>query len=113
MGRARRLLALLALLSFGLSATEPLLADTRVEVGRNGGATVLVEHLAGSDATGSENGLCPPGCACPCPCPAPSLLQPDPPSASLSGEMGTSVPAFRAVFFSSISHEPRVRPPLS
>lgn len=114
MHRGRRLFALLALLSFGLSATETLYADMRVEVDQRGIATVLAADMIGSHVPGSDSGRCPPGCSCPCPCacPSPCLLQPDPPFVSLVLGMGSSIPVPREDRFSSLSRKPRVPPPL-
>ena len=114
MHRARRLLAVLALLSFSFSATEALLADTGVEASQEGVSTAVAADLVGSDVPDADDGSCPPGCSCPCPCacPAPCLLQPDPPSAVLASDVGSSVPLLREESFSSLSGEPRVPPPL-
>lgn len=117
---ARRVVTLLALLSFGLSSAEALFAESRPAtlspdapgVSALAGpavAAVRPESPAGDEAD------CPPGCLCSCPCACvlarilpPAETVPAPPC--LESSLPSSTPERRPV---SVPRSPRVRPPLA
>lgn len=115
---ARGVVTLLALLSFGLSSAEALLAESRPAAPTPDTPRVAALAGPGAEAIGAEHPAdeadCPPGCLCTCPCacvqarillPEEAVLAPP----QLESSIPSSTPERRPV---SVPRSPRVRPPL-